>query len=653
MLTMLTAACGGGDDLLLPGSAEPATVTLLQGADQNGRVGEALPQPLVAAVADATGRPVEGATLVFVLADPAPGAVVTPDTVRTDADGQATASVVLGTRPGAQQGEIMALGSAGSPVAQTSFTVTALSNEAAATLAPVGGLGQSAPVGSVLAEPLVVSVTDPFGNPIEGVTVSWSADGGGTVSAAATTTGADGTAAVERTLGPTAGTQRTFASVDGVVGSPVTFIHTATAGAASGVRIVAGNGQSGPVGSRLPTTLAVEVRDAAGNAVPGVAVAWVVGTGGGSAAPSTSTTDAAGRAGTVWTLGSAPGANTLSAVVSGIGVAEFGATATAGAAGRLAMVTQPPGAATVGVPLETAPAVQLLDAGGNPVRQAGVTIQAAIGSGGGSLSGTTAQPTDGNGVASFPGLVIQGSAGTKTLRFSGSGIEPVTSGAITVAAAPAPTLAIAQQPSGAAVAGVPFDQQPVIQLQDGSGAALGQAGVVVTAAIASGGPALSGTATATTDTQGRASFTDLGITGDPGSRTLAFTASGFEGATSAAVAVSAPPPGPPDASRSSVTVEPSGITVGQTSAITVIVRDAAGTPLAGQSVQVTATGDNNTITNNPGTTGDDGSVVFAFSSSSAGDKTITAAAGGVTLGSAQGITVTDVPTTGAARSRSR
>src|SRR4051794_13228074 len=70
---LLLSACGGGSDLLLPGTGEPAAVTLLQGNGQNGRVGDALPQPLVAAVTDGAGRPVVGATVVFVLTDPAPG----------------------------------------------------------------------------------------------------------------------------------------------------------------------------------------------------------------------------------------------------------------------------------------------------------------------------------------------------------------------------------------------------------------------------------------------------------------------------------------------------------------------------------------------------------------------------------------------------
>ena len=65
---------------------------------------------------------------------------------------------------------------------------------------------------------------------------------------------------VTRTLGTAAGTQRTLAIVDGLAGSPVTFVHTATAGAASGLTIVSGDDQTGPVSTELPLPLVVQVK---------------------------------------------------------------------------------------------------------------------------------------------------------------------------------------------------------------------------------------------------------------------------------------------------------------------------------------------------------------------------------------------------------
>jgi hypothetical protein len=730
---MLTAlgACGGGDNLLLPGSGEPATVTMVQGDGQNGRVGETLAQPLVAQVTDANGRPIDGATVVFVLTDPAPGASIAPDTTTTNSDGKASANVVLGTRPGGQAGQVQALGASGSPSATVNFTLTAVS-ENANGIAAVSGQDQTGAVGSTLAAPLVVQVTDPFGNPIADVTVTWTVDGGGSVSAGTTTTGADGTTSVQRTLGGTAGAQHTFAGVDGLAGSPVTFTATATAGAASGVTIVSGDGQTGPVSTELPNDLEVQVRDAGGNAVPGVAVAWVVGTGGGSVTPTTSVTDANGRASAAWTLGSSPGANTVSAVVSGIGVVGFSATATAGAAARLQIQTQPSASAVSGVPLARQPVIQLLDAQGNQSKQGGVAVQVAIAAGGGTLSGTTTVQTDGNGRAAFSGLALTGSAGTRTLRFSATGFAAVTSQQISLGAAPTtititsdapdpstagaavtvqytvtsgagtptgsvtvqdggdncsgslsggqgscviqlntvgsrtltasyggaagfaasstteshtvtapaqPTLAIVTQPASSATAGSALNPQPVIQLRSGDGTDLATPGVAVSAAIATGGGTLSGTTTVSTDAQGRATFTDLVINGGAGTRTLVFTAPGYGSVTSANIDVQAAPPPAPDGAQSSVSVDPATVTVGASSTITVTVRDASGTPLAGRSVTVDATGSGNTITGNPGTTGADGVATFTISSTTAEQKTITATSETVALGTPQTLTV--------------
>ena len=631
MITLgsLLAACGGGSDLLLPGAGEPASITVVQGDQQNGRVGEPLPQPLVVSVADATGRPVQGATVAFVLTDAAAGAAVVPETTTTDADGTAASQIVLGTRPGVQTGEVRAFGAGETPTATAEFTLTALS-ESADGIRAVDGDGQSGPVGSTLPQPLLVQVTDAFGNPIPDVEVAWTADGGGSVSASTSTTGGDGRTSVERTLGPAAGIQRTLASVDGLAGSPVTFVHTATAGTAEGVSIVGGDDQTGPVATELPADLVVQVRDAANNPVPDVAVTWVVGTGGGSITPSTSTTDQSGQATAAWTLGPSPGPNTVSAVVSGIGVAEFSATATAGAPARLALVTQPSSSAVSGVPLGQQPIVQLLDAAGNPAQQSGVEVRVAIAAGGGTLGGTTTRRTDGNGQAAFTDLSITGAPGTRTLRFSASGFAAVTSGQIsvgaaatataitsdapdpsragepvtvafsvsspsgtptgtvrvhdgddscsgtlsagkgsctialrtvgsrtltadydgadgfaassaaeahTVEAAPAPVLAIVTQPPAQATLGGALDPAPVVQLRTADGADLPTAGVTVTVAIASGGGTLSGTTSRTTDGDGRAGFPGLSISGDPGARTLVFTADGYADAISGPIDV--------------------------------------------------------------------------------------------------------------------
>jgi hypothetical protein len=113
----------------------------------------------------------------------------------------------------------------------------------------------------------------------------------------------------------------------------------------------------------------------------------------------------------------------------------------------------------------------------------------------------------------------------------------VTSQTITLSAGVASQLSITTEPSSTAQSGFAFVQQPVIQLRDASGNDVGEAGVVVTAAIASGGGTLGGQTTATTDASGVATFTNVSITGAPGDRTLEFTATGLTPATSSTITI--------------------------------------------------------------------------------------------------------------------
>src|SRR2546425_891972 len=110
---------------------------------------------------------------------------------------------------------------------------------------------------------------------------------------------------------------------------------------------------------------------------------------------------------------------------------------------------------------------------------------------------------------------------------------------ITVGAGTATQLTLTTQPSASAQSGIAFAQQPVVQLRDGSGNAVSQSGVTVTAAIATGGGALGGTLTTTTDGSGVATFTNLAITGTAGDRTLGFSATGLTGGTSGTITVGA------------------------------------------------------------------------------------------------------------------
>jgi hypothetical protein len=449
-LTCLAAitACGG-NDLVLPGEGEPAHIRVVQGDPQSGRVGEALADSLVVEVTDVNDQLVPGATVVFQLEVASPGTQLLPDTTTTGTDGLASSQVVLGTEVGVTNvvAQVVASGNQG-PI-QASFSITALPASANG-LSLVSGDNQSAPAGSPLPAPLVVKVTDAFGNPVSGVTITWAAAGGGTLSASTTQTGDDGQTSVQLTLGTTAGTQTVTASAEGLAGSPLTFNLNATAGNASGISIVSGNGQTGAAGAPLTAALVVKVVDGSGNPVIGATVTWAVTAGGGSATPATSTTDANGQAATIWTLGATPGTNTLNASVAGVGTATFTATGVSGAPSQLAILTQPSQTARIGTPFARQPVIQVRDGQGNDVAQSGVSVTAAVALGAGTLGGTTTRLTDAQGRATFTDLQINGAGGAHTLIFAAAGYTSVTSTSIIVQKASTTTTIASDQPDPSA-----------------------------------------------------------------------------------------------------------------------------------------------------------------------------------------------------------
>src|SRR5439155_1421170 len=199
----------------------------------------------------------------------------------------------------------------------------------------------------------------------------------------------------------------------------------------------------------------------------------------------------------------------------------------AGAASQLTLTTQPSATAQSGVAFAQQPVVQLRDGAGNPVSQSGVTVTAAIATGGGTLGGTLTATTTSGGTASFTNLSISGAAAVRTLRFSATGLTFPTRRSSALGAGAASQLTLTTQPSATAQSGVAFAQQPVVQQRDGAGNPVSQSGVTVTAAIATGGGTLGGTLTATTTSGGTASFTNLSISGTTGDRTLSFSATGL------------------------------------------------------------------------------------------------------------------------------
>jgi lysophospholipase L1-like esterase len=308
------AIAGASAVLTAAGVAGPAvTVAGFAGNNQTGTAGGLVATKPSVIVTDANGNPVSGFAVVFT---PGSGSgIVTFGSTFTDASGIATVgSWRLGTTPGAQSISITASGLTGSPIV---FNATAVA-PVASNLAGWAGNNQSAkPNAAVKVLPAVI-ITDTAGIPVPGISVTFAVvTGGGSITGASATTGADGIATVGSwTLGPAAGANSLTASSGTLSGSPFTFNATAIQAPPTNINLAAGDGQNAPVGKPTPIPPTVKIVDADGAPVANVSVTWVIRSGGGSISNSTSLSNSAGIASVNWTLGL--GSNTLTAQVAGL-----------------------------------------------------------------------------------------------------------------------------------------------------------------------------------------------------------------------------------------------------------------------------------------------------------------------------------------------
>jgi len=188
----------------------------------------------------------------------------------------------------------------------------------------------------------------------------------------------------------------------------------------------AGATQSGTVNVAVGTPPSVRVGTREGAAVAGVAVTFVVVSGGGSVSGASAMTNASGvaTAGS-WTLGNTVGEQRLSARSPGLPEVTFTATAAATPGnGVLERIAGSDGqTATSGAAVAVAPSVRVLSAAGAPL--AGVAVSFTVTAGGGTLQ-TGSAVSDAAGLASAGRWTLGASAGTHTVQASATGFAPAT-----------------------------------------------------------------------------------------------------------------------------------------------------------------------------------------------------------------------------------
>ncbi len=229
------------------------------------------------------------------------------------------------------------------------------------------GDNQTGTVGVQLAQAICVRVLDGLGDPVAGVGVTWAvAIGSAGLSAVSTVSDALGVTCVLVTPS-SAGAVAVIASAPSL--TPVTFAFTiATAQGPANVAIVAGNGQTAPVGSTLPIAPAVRVTDAGGTPLQDVTVTFAVTGGNGSITGATPLTNASGIA-TLgsWTLGTVAGPNALSATVSGLTPVAFGAVGSPGPPTTVVVISGNNQTAAGGAALTAPLVIEVRDPLGNGV----------------------------------------------------------------------------------------------------------------------------------------------------------------------------------------------------------------------------------------------------------------------------------------------
>ncbi len=552
-------------------------------------------QPVVQ-LQDGAGNPVSQAG-VLVTASVVSGSVtLANNTATTTAGGTATfANLSITGTIGSYTLKFTATGLA----AATAAAPTVLSAGAAAKLGLVTQPSTTAQSGIALATQPVVQVQDANGNAVaaSGLLVTASVlSGTATFTNQTATTNASGTA--------------TFAgfAISALTGS-YTFNFTASGlaniSAASATSVSPGNAAvltlttqpstTGVVAVALPTQPAVQLRDAAGNAVAasGVQVTASVVSGSVTFANATATTNASGVATfSGLSMAALVGSYTLRFGASGLTPVNA-ASATAlsvGAAAQLSVTTQPSTSAVNDVALATQPVVQLRDAGGNAVSSSGVIITAAA-SGATVLQATAT--TAGSGAATFSGLTLLGLVGNYTLSFSGTGLQAANAAAATALAAGAvQSLVIITNPPSTAQSGVALSVSPVIEARDTSDNPVSGVGVVAEAPVTQGSSAHVNltNASQSTGVNGRATFAGLTLTGTATGYSIRFCDGPCAG-TSIIVGSTVPTSlmvG--TAAAITVTTQPATAATNGTALATqpaVNVTDAGGNPVASATVNVT------------------------------------------------------------------
>jgi len=190
------------------------------GNNQSARVTTPLPAPVITEAEDRYGNGVAGVVVTY--SDSGSGGTFSKNPVTTDGNGLASVNYTTSTTAGVLNDKIAA---SAPGLAGMTFSATVTAGPPA-NIAVYSGSGQSATTSNPLAQPLVVTVTDRYGNAVSGVAVTFNDGGaGGSFSSTAPSTSSSGLASVTYTTPANPGSVTIHAVAAGI-STPATFTFT-------------------------------------------------------------------------------------------------------------------------------------------------------------------------------------------------------------------------------------------------------------------------------------------------------------------------------------------------------------------------------------------------------------------------------------------
>lgn len=341
-------------------------------------------------------------------------AIVGAEQSLSNAEGIARTVITAGMTPG----PVTIRATHGDGGGSVTYSLRVAGTTPGVSLFTVSGDDQTAAPGTRGAD-LVVRLTN-GGAPVPDARVSWQVtQGTATLDEATTTTDANGNSANGISFGAATGAVLVQASANGV---GITFHLMIDADRSVTLRLVSGNNQRGPVGTRADQPILVEVVDQNGAPVAGQPIDWAVVSGGATLDTLSTATDAGGRSSLGFRFGSSAGPVRIRASI-GVADSQVALIDATGVQPTLAIVS---GNNQTGAPGSTLPQdlVVQIAAPADAKSLAGVTVRWNVVDGGGTLASASSL-TDASGRASNK-YTLGSTAGAQHVRAAIDGGASVT-----------------------------------------------------------------------------------------------------------------------------------------------------------------------------------------------------------------------------------